>query len=33
VLKNVEVLRMDRSDLKSLEEELKNWNGNVLIRE
>jgi hypothetical protein len=24
VLKNVEVLRMDRSDLKSLEEELKN---------
>jgi hypothetical protein len=24
---------MDRSDLKSLEEELKNWNGNVLIRE
>jgi hypothetical protein len=24
---------MDRSDLKSLEEDLNNWNGNVLIRE
>jgi hypothetical protein len=33
VLKNVEVLRMDRTDLESLEEDLNNWNGNVLIRE
>lgn len=33
ILRNVEVLRMDRADLKSLEEELRNWNGNVLIRE
>lgn len=33
ILKNVEVLRMNRVDLKDLEENLKSWNGNVLIRE